>query len=89
MKYIIDYIVNFFNFIGDLFVGIGRVLFKFVLIVIHAGEFLISIINSLPTIIKVIAVGMAARNAPYLLYTLYAMVACFFLYLIFRFISRL
>lgn len=58
MKYIIDYIVNFFNFIADLFVGIGRVLFKFVLIVIHAGEFLISIINSLPTILKVIAVGL-------------------------------
>ncbi len=58
MKYIIDYIVNFFNFIGELLVGIGRVLFKFVLIVIHAGEFLISIINSLPTIIKVIAVGL-------------------------------
>ena len=58
MKYIIDYIVNFFNFIGDLFVGIGRVLFKFVLIVIHAGEFLISIINSLPTIIKVIGKGV-------------------------------
>lgn len=58
MKYIIDYIVNFFNFIGELFVGIGRVLFKFVLIVIHAGEFLISVINSLPTIIKVISVGI-------------------------------
>lgn len=58
MKYIIDYIVNFFNFIGELFVGIGSVLFKFVLIVIHAGEFLISVINSLPTIIKVISVGL-------------------------------
>lgn len=58
MKYIIDYIVNFFDFIGDLFAGIGRVFYKFVLIVIHAGEFLISVINSLPTIIKVIAVGL-------------------------------
>lgn len=46
MKYIIDYIVNFFNFIGDLFVGIGRVLFKFVLIVIHAGEFFIAYLCS-------------------------------------------
>lgn len=33
--------------------------------------------------------SMSVQNAPYLLYTLYAMVACFFLYLIFRFISRL
>lgn len=33
--------------------------------------------------------NMAAQNAPYLLYTLYVMVAGFFLYLIFRFISRL
>lgn len=58
MKYIIDYIVNFFNFIGDLFVKVGIVLFKFVQIVIACGEFLFSVINSLPTIIKVVAVGI-------------------------------
>lgn len=58
MKYIIDYIVNFFNFLGDFFVAVGRVILQFFLIVIKAGEFLFSVIGALPTLIKVVAVGI-------------------------------
>ena len=58
MKYIIDYIVNFFTFIGDLFKAVGEVLLKFLLIVVHCGEFLFSVINALPTVIKVVAIGI-------------------------------
>lgn len=58
MKYIIDYIVNFFSFLGDLFASVGAVLYKFLLIVVKCGEFLITVINSMPAIIKVVAVGI-------------------------------
>lgn len=58
MKYIIDYIVNFFDFLGDLFQRIGLVLLNFLKIVVHAADFLFSIVNELPTIVKVIAAGL-------------------------------
>lgn len=58
MKYIIDYIVNFFSFLGDLLVKIGAVLLNFLKIVVNAGEFLFSVINALPLVIKVIGVGL-------------------------------
>lgn len=58
MKYIIDYIVNFFTFLGDFFKAIGEVLLKFLLIVVKCGEFLFSVINALPTVIKVVSIGI-------------------------------
>lgn len=58
MKTIIEYIVNFFTFLGELFKGIGNLFVKFFQIVLACGNFLINVINSLPTIIKVMAVAI-------------------------------
>ena len=43
---------------GDFFKAIGEVLLKFLLIVVKCGEFLFSVINALPTVIKVVAIGI-------------------------------
>lgn len=58
MKYILDYIVIFFSFLGDFFVAIGKVVLQFFSIVVKAGDFLFSIVGALPTLIKVVAVGI-------------------------------
>ena len=58
MKYIIDYIINFFTFIGEFFKILGSVVIKFFQIVVKCGAFLFNVIDSLPTLIKVVAVGI-------------------------------
>lgn len=67
MKYIIDYIVNFFSFLGDLLVKIGDVLLNFLKIVVNAGEFLFSVINALPLVIKVIGIGLVVICIVYII----------------------
>lgn len=58
MRYIIDYIVVFFDWIINLFKELFLLIWNVLLIVIEAGKFLINIINSLPTLIIVPAVGL-------------------------------
>lgn len=58
MKYILDYIVIFFSFLGDFFIAVGKVVLQFFAIVVKAGDFLFSIVNALPALIKVVAIGI-------------------------------
>lgn len=58
MKYIIDYITVFFDWVIDLFKDIGLLLWNVLMIIVEAGKFLIDVVSSLPTIIIVPAVAL-------------------------------
>lgn len=58
MKYIIDYIVVFFDWIINLFKSIGLLIWNILLIIVECGKFLISVISSLPTLVIVPAVAL-------------------------------
>lgn len=58
MKYIVDYITVFFDWIINLFTEIGLLIWNVLLIIIEAGKFLISVIQSLPTLIIIPAVAL-------------------------------
>lgn len=58
MKYIIDYITGFFDYIGQLFERIGLLILSVIQMVGYAVSFLFSVINALPTLIKVVAIGI-------------------------------
>lgn len=58
MTKILSYIVGFFSFLGDLFKGIGLIVVKFFQILLKCGDFLISVIGSLPTVITVVVIGI-------------------------------
>lgn len=58
MKYIIDYIVVFFDWLINLFKNVFLVAWNIILIIIEAGKFLISVVSSLPTLVIVPAVAL-------------------------------
>lgn len=58
MKYIIDYIVVFFDWLIQLFTDVFLLLWNVILILIEAGKFLISVISSMPTIVIVPAIAL-------------------------------
>lgn len=58
MKYIVDYITVFFDWLINLFTEIGLLIWNVLLIIIEAGKFLISVIQSLPTLIIIPAVAL-------------------------------
>lgn len=58
MKYLIDYITVLFTWVIDLFKAIGLLIWNVLLIIVEAGKFLISVINSLPTLIIIPAVAL-------------------------------
>lgn len=58
MKYIIDYITGFFNYLGDLFSAIGQLILSIIQIVGKAAEFLFSVIGALPTVLTTVAIGI-------------------------------
>lgn len=58
MKYIIDYIVVFFDWIINHFKSIGLLIWNILLIIVECGKFLISVISSLPTLVIVPAVAL-------------------------------
>lgn len=58
MKYIIDYITGFFSWLGDLFEKIGGLFLSIITMIGKAATFLFSVIDALPTVIKVVAVGI-------------------------------
>lgn len=58
MKYIIDYIVVFFDWLIHLFADVFLLLWNVILIIIEAGKFLVSVVSSLPTIMILPAVAL-------------------------------
>lgn len=58
MKYIIDYIVVFFDWLINLFKNVFLVAWNIILIIIEAGKFLIDVVSSLPTLVIVPAVAL-------------------------------
>lgn len=58
MKYIIDYIVVFFDWLINLFKNVFLVIWNIILIIVEAGKFLISVVSSLPTLVIVPAVAL-------------------------------
>lgn len=58
MKYIIDYITVFVDWIINLFANVFLLIWNMILIIVHAGQFLISIIQSLPALIIIPAVAL-------------------------------
>lgn len=58
MKYIIDYIIGFFDYLGELFSRIGQLLLSVITMIGKAASFLFGIIDALPTVIKTVAVGI-------------------------------
>ncbi len=58
MKYIIDYIVVFFDWIINLVTDIALLLWNVILIIVEAGKFLVSVVSSLPKIMIVPAVAL-------------------------------
>lgn len=58
MKYIIDYITVFVDWIINLFASVFMLIWNMILIIVHAGQFLISIIQSLPTLIIIPSVAL-------------------------------
>lgn len=58
MKYIIDYIVVFFDWIIKLVTDVALLLWNIILIIVEAGKFLVSVVSSLPTIMIVPAVAL-------------------------------
>lgn len=58
MKYIIDYIVVFFDWLIKLFADFFMLIWNVILILIEAGKFLISVVSSLPTLVIVPAIAL-------------------------------
>lgn len=58
MKYIIDYIVVFFDWLINLFKDLFLLIWNVILIIVEAGKFLVSIVSSLPTLVIVPAVAL-------------------------------
>lgn len=58
MKYIIDYITGFFDYLGELFGRIGELLLSVITMIGNAAGFLFGVINALPTLIKTVAIGI-------------------------------
>ena len=58
MKYIIDYITGFFSWLGELFERIGNLFLAVITMIGKAAAFLFGVIDALPTVIKVVAVGI-------------------------------
>lgn len=58
MKYIIDYIVVFFDWLIQLFSDVFQLIWNVILILVEAGKFLISVVSSLPTLVIVPAVAL-------------------------------
>lgn len=58
MKYIIDYIVVFFDWLINLFKNVFLVAWNIILIIVEAGKFLIDVVSSLPTLVIVPAVAL-------------------------------
>ncbi|MDE6020477.1 MAG: hypothetical protein K2H01_05750, partial [Ruminococcus sp.] len=58
MKYIIDYITVFCDWLINLFTSVFLLLWNVILIIVEVGKFLISVVSSLPTIIIIPSVGL-------------------------------
>lgn len=58
MKYIVDYITGFFDYIGELFGRIGQLLLSIITMIGQAAAFLFGVIGALPTVIKTVAIGI-------------------------------
>lgn len=58
MKYIIDYITGFFDYLGELFGRIGELLLSVITMIGNAAAFLFGVIGALPTLIKTVAIGI-------------------------------
>ena len=58
MKYIIDYITGFFDYLGELFGRIGNLLLEVITMIGKAASFLFDVIGALPTLIKTVAIGI-------------------------------
>lgn len=65
MKYIIDYITVFVDWIINLFESLFSLIYNLLLIIIECGEFLVSIISSLP---KFLSIGCVALVAVCIIY---------------------
>lgn len=58
MKYLIDYVQVFFDWIINLITSICLLIWNVILIIIEAGSFLINVITSLPALITIPAVAL-------------------------------
>lgn len=58
MKYIVDYLTGFFDYLGNLFERIGLLILSVIEMIGHAVSFLFAVIGALPTLIKVVALGI-------------------------------
>ena len=58
MKYIVDYITGFFDYLGELFSRIGQLLLSVITMIGQAAAFLFGVIGALPTVIKTVAIGI-------------------------------
>ena len=58
MKYIVDYITGFFDYIGELFGRIGQLLLSVITMIGQAAAFLFGVIGALPIVIKTVAIGI-------------------------------
>lgn len=58
MKYIVDYIVVFFDWIIQAVSDVFLLLWNVILIIVESGKFLVSVVSSLPTIMIVPAVAL-------------------------------
>lgn len=58
MKYIIDYIVVFVDWLISAIQNVFLLLWNVILIIVEAGKFLITVITSLPTLITIPAVAL-------------------------------
>lgn len=58
MKYIIDYIVVFFDWIIQLVTDVALLLWNVILIILAAADFLVTVFSALPTLMIVPAIGL-------------------------------
>lgn len=58
MKYIVDYITVFFDWIINIFKDVALLIWNVILIIVEAGKFLVSVVSALPTIMIVPAVAL-------------------------------
>lgn len=65
MKYIIDYIIVFFTFIGNTLSKIGNIILQLFIVIGKVVELLFACANALPTVIKVTMIGIIVACVVY------------------------
>lgn len=65
MKYIVDYLTGFFDYVGQLLERVGLLILSAIQMIGYAVSFLFSVINALPTLIKVVSLGIVVACVLY------------------------